>query len=121
MTPLIVTGEGPATQRVRTSVVDERFTAPAKVRVWPSIALMRRRSPPALVNAPEIVIGKVPPTVAGSAPKVTGVVMTSAPVRAKSARNTPPLKLNTDVEPNCETPEFLLKTSVPCDRVVDEV
>ena len=85
------------------------------------MALMRRRSPPALVNAPEIVIGKVPPTVAGSAPKVTGVETASAPVKARSARSTPPLKLNTEVEPNCATPEFLLRTSVPCDRVVDEV
>ena len=121
MTPLMVTGDGPAIQRVRGLVFSDRLTAPLKVRVCPSMALRRRRSAPALVNAPVIVIGKEPPKVDGCSPRVTGVLMASAPVRARSARSTPPLKLNTDEAPNCETPEFLLRTKVPCDRVVAPV
>ena len=121
MAPLIVKAEGPAIHRVRGLVFSDRLTAPLKMRAWPSMALIRRRSPAELVKAPDRVIGKVPPKVAGSPPKVSGVVMASAEVRARSERSTPPLKLNAAEAPNCATPEFLLSTNVPCVSVVAPV
>ena len=105
--------------RVRPVASLESETLPAKVSAPPpAIPLTTRRLAPLLVSSPVKRMLFVPPNVAGSPPSVIGVETESPPVSGRSARRTPPLKMNSGVAPNCETPAFLLSTSVPCVRVV---